>query len=168
MQIQIPCNVRLAVRSRIVQIAVIWTIGLLIGTLYTAGLDSSFFTLMRRFYSVPVAIVIHLILAVLPFLICTYAFTIQHWEIVLAVLFCKAFSFSVFAFSAFLIYGSVGWLVQPMLQFPDLLLMPLLCWFSIRNGKSLMRDHLVCISTAVFAVLIHYFAVLPFVAKLID
>ena len=55
MQIQIPCNVRLAVRSRIAQIAVIWTIGLLIGTLYTAGLDPSIFPLMHRLYSVPVS-----------------------------------------------------------------------------------------------------------------
>lgn len=168
MQIQIPCNLRLAVRSRTVQISVVWILGLLFGTLFAAGLDSSVFALMRRLYSVPVSIVIHLILAVLPFLICTYAFMIHRQEIILAVLFCKAFLFSVLAFSASLIYGSAGWLVQPMLQFPDLLLMPVLCWFAIRNGKSLMQDHLICIGTAISAVLIHYFVVLPFVAELIE
>jgi hypothetical protein len=112
--------------------------------------------------------VIRLILAMLPFLICTYAFVIRHDEIAFAVLFCKAFLFSAFAFSASRIFGSAGWLLLPMLHFCDLLLMPVLCWFCLRKYRALMRDHFICIGAVVFAVLIHYYVVLPFVAELID
>ena len=168
MQIPIPCRVRLVFRSVIVQMIACWAFGLVLGTLFSAGLDSSFLSLMRRLFLCPVSIVIHLILAVLPFLICTYAFVIRRNEIVLAVLFCKAFIFSAFAFSASLIFGSAGWLILPMLQLPDFLLMPMLCWFCMRKRRVLMRDHLICIGAVIFTVLIHYFAVLPFVAELID
>ena len=164
----ISCNFRLTVRTFLFRLIAFWTLGLLLGTLFAAGLDDSFFPLMRRFFAFPVSIVIHLILAVLPFLICTYAFMIQRKEIILAVLFCKAFSFSLLAFYAVITYGSAGWLMQPMLQFPDLLLMPVLIWFCLRNTRSFMRDHFICIGVAVAAVLIHYFAVLPFVAELIN
>lgn len=168
MQIYIPCRVRLAVRSDFFKLTVTWFLGLLLGTLFAAGLDLSFLSLMRRYFSFPVSIVIRLILAVLPFLVCTYGFMIRRQVIILAVLFCKGFSFSLLALSAYFIFGSAGWLVQPMLQFSDLMLMPVLCWFCFRNGRSLMRDHLMCVGTAVGAVLIHCCVVLPYVAELID
>lgn len=168
MQIYIPTRVRFTVRSVFFQMTVFWFLGLLLGTLFAAGLDPAFLSLMRRYFTFPVSIVIHLILAVLPFLICTYGFVICRKEIILAVLFCKGFSFSLLALSAYFIFGSAGWLVQPMLQFSDIMLMPVLCWFCLRNGRSLMRDHLMCVGTAIGAVLIHYFVVLPYVAELID
>ena len=168
MQIYIPGNARLVIRSYIFKLTVSWTLGLLLGTLFALGLDPSFLSLMRRFFTLPMSIVIRLILAVLPFLICTYALMLRRQEIVLAVLFCKAFSFSVLAVSVLLIFGSAGWLVFPMLLLSDLLLMPVLCWFCLRNGRSLMQDHIISLGVAVIAVLIHYFAVLPFVAELID
>lgn len=163
----ISCNMRLSIRSFSFRLTAFWMFGLLLGSLFAAGLDDSFLSLMRRFFAFPVSIVIHLILAVLPFLICTYAFMIRRHEIIFAVLFCKAFSFSFLAYSAFMTFGSAGWLMQPMLQFPDLLLMPTLIWFCLRNTRSFMRDHFICLGAAVVAVLIHYFAVLPFVAELI-
>ena len=168
LNIRIPCNIRLTFRSVIVQMALFWGIGLLLGTLYAAGLDLTFLSLMRRFFLYPVSIVIRLILAVLPILICTYAFTIGKTEIVMAVLFCKGFLFSFLALSAYLIFGSAGWLIQPMILFSDSLLMPVLLWFCFQNGKALMRNHFVCLGAALSPVLIHYFVVLPFGVQLID
>ena len=168
MQIHIPSNARLIIRSFIFKLTVSWMLGLLLGTLFALGLDPSFLSLMRRLLTLPMSIVIRLILAVLPFLICTYALMLRRQEIVLAVLFCKAFSFSVLAVSVLLIFSSAGWLVFPMLLFSDLLLVPMLCWFCLQDGRSLMRDHIISLGVAVIAVLIHYFAVLPFVAELID
>lgn len=168
MQFPVSCNVRLRIRSFPFRISIFWILGLLLGTLSSAGLDASFLSLMRRLFSYPVSIVIHLLLAVLPFLICTYAFMICRHEIVLAVLFCKAFFSSFFALSANLIFGSAGWLIQPMLLMPDFLLMPMLFWFCLQKGRDLMRYHLICLSAAVSAVLIHYYVVLPLVAELIN
>ena len=168
MQFPVSCNIKLKVRSFSFKLSVFWILGLLLGTLFAAGLDFSAFSLMRRIFSFQVSIVVHLIFAVLPFLICTYAFMIHRQEIVFAVLFCKAFTFSFLAFSVCWIFGTAGWLIQPMLFMPDILLMPLLFWFGMQKGKALMRDHIICLGAAVLSVLIHYCVVLPFVAELID
>ena len=167
MQIYIPCRVRLIFRSTIFRLIFFWFLGLLLGTLFAAGLDPVSLPLMRRLFSASVSIVIHLILAVLPFLICTYGFVIRRQEIVLSMLFCKGFSYALLAVSVYRIYGSASWLLQPMLQLSDLLLMPMLFWFCLRNGRTLMRDHFICLSAAIGAVLIHCCVVLPFVAELI-
>ena len=168
MYIRIPARQHLAVRSSFFKMIAVWIFGLMLGTLFAAGTDSLFLSWMLRFSSHPVSIVFSLILAVLPFLIAAYAVLIKRQEIVLAVLFCKAFVYAFLGFSAQMIYDTAGWLLQPMIQFPDLLLMPMLFWFCLRGNKALMRDHLTCLCTAIPVVLIHYFVVLPFVAQLID
>ena len=168
MYIRIPVRFRFALRSSYVKMISVWIFGLVLGILFAAGAEPSFLSLMRRFLSYPVSIVILLILAVLPFLISAYAVLMKRQEIVLTVLFCKAFLFAFFGLSAHLIYGSAGWLLQPMVQFPDLLLMPMLIWFCLRTERTLLKDHVTCLCTAVIAVLIHSFVVLPFLAQLID
>lgn len=156
------------IRSRFGSVVAVWMLGLILGTLFSAGMDLSTLSWMRRCFSSSVSIVVLLIFAVLPFLISAYAVLIDRFEIVLAVLFCKGFLYAFFAFSAYLIFGSAGWLIQPMAQFSDLILMPMLIWFSACDKKNLMQDHLICIGTAVSAVLIHSFVVLPFLAELIE
>lgn len=150
----------------------VWFLGLMMGTLSAAGMDLSFHTWMHRAFSQPVSIVILLIAAVLPFLISAYAVWIKRHEILLGVLFCKAFGFAFLAFSASVTFGNAGWLLQPMICFPDIVLMPFLCWFCFRsnhrNESNLFHDHAICLFSAVCSVLIHYFVVLPFLAGLID
>ena len=168
MSIPFLWNTKLMFRSRSFKNAVFWVFGLLLGTLFAAGLDISFLSLMRRFFTQPVSIVILLILAVLPFLICTYAFIISRMEIMYAVLFCKAFFISLIALTAYRIFGSSGWLLQPMIQFSDILLAPVLYWFCNSKGRTWMRDHFICIGAVLITVLMHGSVVLAFVAQLID
>ncbi len=149
-----------------------WLSGLTLGTLFAAGLDDSYYALMRRLAVMPVSIVLFLIWAILPFLISAYAVLIHKQTILLCLCFAKAFCFSLAAFSFQTSFGSAGWLLQPMLQFSDLALMPMLCWICLRNcrqmEKTALRDHGICLCGAIAAALIGYTVTVPFAVELIN
>ena len=142
-------NVRLRIgHSKSLCVLLSWMLGLLFGTLIAAKIDPISFSLMRRTASSQVSIVDLFIAAAFPFLIAAYAVYINRPKVLLAVCFCKAFGFSFCAFLIIASFGTAGWLVQPLLQFTDIFLIPVFCWFCIRNlsgnKKSLIKDISVC------------------------
>ena len=149
-----------------------WIIGLLTGTVLAAGADPYSFSLMRQTVSCQVSIVDLFIAAAFPFLLAAYAVFIDRPKLLLLICGCKAFSFAFCAYTAAASFGTAGWLVQPIVQFTDICMVPVLCWFCIRHitgsADSLKKDMLVCMVFAAAVASIDYLVVAPFLAKLID
>lgn len=158
--------------SKTLQISFCWILGLLSGTFIAAKIDTSSLSLMRWTAFGSVSIVDLFIAAVFPFLIAAYAVYINKPKLLLLLSGCKAFLFSFFAYAAWHAYGSAGWLVQPLLQFTDIFLIPVLCWFCIRHiagtANSRRKDIGICFLFIAAVVAVDYFMVAPFLAKLID
>ena len=160
------------VRCKMLWVLLCWVVGLLLGTVIAARIDPSSFSLMRRTASSQVSIVDRFIAAAFPFLIAAYAVYMNRPKLLLAVCFCKAFCFSFCAFIIIASFGTAGWLVQPLLQFTDICIIPVFCWFCVRNvsgkRKSWKKDALVCLIFAAITATADYWIVAPFLAKLID
>ena len=69
----------------------------------------------------------------LPFLFAAFAVYLAKPWLLIPVFIIKGFAISWIGCLVAAAFGSAGWLVQPLFQFSELLLMPVLCWFSIRN-----------------------------------
>lgn len=146
-----------------------WLLGLLCGTLFAVGADDSLASLMRAAASNRVSIVVLLTTAFLPFLITAYAVSINRYAIGSCLALLKGFAYSFCGCVIVRAFGSAAWLVQPMLQFTDMVTSILLCWFGIRcftRQCSLRRDLAVCILISAAAVVIDYLLVSPFLAAL--
>ena len=153
-------------------LACILLFGYLIGTFLSAETPVTFYTLMRSAASSPVSIVGSLISAFLPFLL---AFVVVHCgkpALLYFILFCKAVALSHCSMCCHLAFGSGGWLVRLLLQFSDILLLPLLCRFAIhylRQSKPLRKyDIFVCSCAAAFVAIINFCFISPYLAMLID
>ncbi len=151
--------------------ALFWVLGLVLGTLFSAGPDASLLIWMRSLLTGRMSIVFMLVFAVLPFLISAYAVFIHRQEILCGVCFCKAFCLAANGVLLQSAFGSAGWLLQPMFQFSDLLLAPVFCWFFLGSygmtERDVLRRHGICLAWVLAAVLIGYFVVMPFGADLI-
>lgn len=146
-----------------------WILGLILGASLAAGSEPSF-AWMRLAAQQRVSIVFFWILAVFPFLLTAYAATVSRREILLAVCFCHTFFISYLGVSLHKVFGSAGWLLEPMLLFSELICLPVLFWFSYRHledKNTLFRDHIICLILALIAASIQYFTVTPFLTKLI-
>lgn len=147
-------------------------LSLIAGTLLTANADASILSLMRLATTSRVSIVCFLALQLLPFLFVAYAAYISRTCFIYAVCSCKLFFFAYFGSLIRLSFGSAGWLVRGLFQFPDLILVPLLCWFSVRNiasGETLRKRELpICIGIVAATALINCFLISPFLTKIID
>ena len=156
-------------RSDAALLAFLWTAGLFLGTL-AAQFAGPSFSLMRP--SSGVSIVTPLVAAAFPFLLAAFAVHIHRPKLLLFLCFCKAFCFAFCGCLIWCAYGSAGWLVRFLLMFTDICMVPVLCWFCMRHITgpiiSEKRDLAVCIVIAVIVAGIDYFAVSPFLAKLID
>lgn len=153
-------------------VALCWITGLVVGTVIAAGTDLSAFSLMRRALFGQVSIVNLFAAAAFPFLLAAYAVFIDRPRLLLLICGIKALCFAFCAYMTAASFGTAGWLVQPLVQFMDLCLVPVLCWFCIRHISgplnSFRKDIMVCAAAVVAAVSINYFVVSPFLAKLID
>ena len=153
-------------------LAVVWLIGLFVGMYLGSNADNSYFLLMRMALNTRVSIVGLLGISCLPFLLSAYAVYLGKPKLILLVCFCKAVLFTSCGYAVLISFGSAGWLIRLLLQFSDIVLLPLYCWFSIRHihGKetTLKRDTAVCILAAACAGSIDYCLVSPFLAMLID
>lgn len=147
-------------------------LGYLMGTFLAAETPFSFYALMRSAANSPVSIVGSLVSAYLPFLL---AFAAVHYgkpALLYFILFCKAVVFSHCSMICHLAFGSGGWLIRLLLQFSDILLLPVLCHFAIlclRQPRTLRRSDIFIYSgAAALVAIINFCFISPYLAMLID
>lgn len=156
----------------VLTLAFVLLFGYLIGTFLAAETPFSFYALMRSAANSPVSIVGSLVSAFLPFLL---AFAAVHYGkpvLLYFILFCKAVVFSHCSMICHLAFGSGGWLVRLLLQFSDILLLPVLCHFVIlrlRQPRTLRRSDIFIYSgAAALVAIINFCFISPYLAMLID
>lgn len=153
-------------------LAAVWITGLFAGMYFGANAGDHYFLLMRTAVDTRVSIVGLIANACLPFLLSAYAVYLGKPRLILLVCFCKAVLFTSCGFAVLLSFGSAGWLTRLLLQFSDIVLIPLFCWFSIRhiqgNRTTLSKDSALCLFAAALVGSIDYCLVSPFLAMLID
>lgn len=153
-------------------LAVVWITGLFVGMYFGANAGDHYFLLMRTAADTRVSIIGLIANSCLPFLLSAYAVYLGKPRLALLVCFCKAVLFTSCGFAALSSFGSAGWLVRLLLQFSDVVLIPLFCWFSIRHihgaGITLKRDTALCLFAAALVGSMDYCLVSPFLAMLID
>ncbi len=159
-------------RRKTVCLWLVWCLGLLLGFLFAVKADPSYFTVMRLAAGCRMSIVGLCASLLLPFLLAAYAASIQKPWLMLWVCGGKAFGFAYIGHMARRAFGSAGWLIQPMLQFHQILFLPLLLVFCLRQisgeGQNLKRDSCICLGLLALIAGVAYFVVSPFLAGLID
>lgn len=160
-------------RQRVLCFLGFWIVGILAGMLAAAaGADESVLSLMRRAASCRVSIVALFLTAVLPFLIAAYAVMIHKDLLLFASSTLRGFGFGCCAWLVVRAFGSAAWLVQPMLQFTDNILMAVYCffgfWFCSGRGGSLKRWVIGCIILTAAVTVFDYLAVSPFLVTLLE
>ncbi len=154
-----------------VLLAFFWFLGLFLGFLLAANSSTSYYSLMRSAACHRVTIVGLTAAAYLPFLLTAYAVYLGKASLVYLCCFAKAVSFACCAGSCLLAFGSGGWLVRLMMQFTDILLVPVFCWFSLRqiSGSGMLKkDFFLCSALYILAGTLDYCLVSPFLVTLID
>ena len=149
----------------------LWFLGLFLGMIVAADLDDLVLPLMRFSISGEVSIIRQLAAVLLPFLFAAIAAYLGKPYLLHIICFFKTFVFGFCSMLIYCTYGSAGWLIRLFLQFSDILSLPLLCWYCLRQfGRSRQpyKDLIYCGLLAGIFVCIDYFAVLPFLAELID
>ena len=82
----------------------------------------------------------------------------------------KVFTFAFGGFGITYTYGSAGWLVRLLLQFSDILTMPILCWFALRHitGRNAgwKRDFGICLGLEIIICCLDLWYISPFLATI--
>ncbi len=158
--------------ANILTLAWILLLGFLIGTFLAAETPVTFYTLMRRAANSPVSIVSSFVSAFLPFLL---AFAAVHYgkpALLFLICFFKATLIAHCSMCCYLAFGTGSWLVRLLLQFSDILLLPLLCRFAIlylSQPRTLRRsDVFICCGAAALVAIINFCFISPYLAMLID
>ena len=145
--------------------------GLIIGTLLAASADIYAFSWMRLAVNCRLSIVCHLAAQLLPFLIAAYAVNISGPWLLYAVLSCRLFSFAYIGSLIWISFGFAGWLVRGLFQFSDLILVPLLCWYSFRSVLTRERSSKffgICMGIAAATALINWLFISPFLERILN
>ncbi len=146
--------------------------GLLLGFLCAVKENPSYFSVMRLAAGCRMSIVGLCASLLLPFLLAVYAASNRLTVLLYLVCGCKAFGFAYIGHMARRAFGSAGWLIQPMLQFHQILFLPVLCGFCLRytsgSEHTVKRDALICLGLLALIAGVAYFVVSPFLAGLID
>ena len=119
-------------RSCKMSLILCWLIGIWSGVLVAAGADD-IVSLMRACCYASVSIVGLLFIPLFPFLISAVAVYFSLPRLLCFTAFMKSFFFGFCTCVVFKGFGTAGWLVWPMLQFTDLLTLPVLCRFQLRH-----------------------------------
>lgn len=143
--------------------------GAIAGAAFAANTDHTYILLMRTAVSCRVSIV-GTVIAVLPFLVS--AFLLIHSKPWLVYPIC---GFSLFMLTSALFairtaFGSAGWLISLLQQFPALLLTPAILYLSfLRLAGQYSKKHLkyAIMASAVIG-MIYYSFISPFLAELMD
>lgn len=145
-------------------------IGSGIGVLGAVAAGNNYFLLMRMAVGCRVSIVDTAVAVFIPFLVSL--FLIVHskpWLVsVICSLHISLYSATGYAIAAS--FGSAGWMVRHMLQFPDLILIPVLLFMSVCKLQNRVSKRLIyfCIAVAAMVGLINYCVISPFLANLIE
>ena len=141
-----------------------------LGIIFAASAGNHYFLLMRKAASCFVTIVGSAVTVLLPFLVSV--FVITHSKLWLAYCICGSYIFSLSStcYAICRSFGTAGWLIQGMMQFPDICLTPvLICLFLLRiKGKCNRESCICCIIFAIVIGMIDYCLISPFLANLID
>ena len=152
--------------------AAVWILGLFLGAVLAPTADDPLFSLMRPEIHYRVSIVTGLITAFLPLLIAAYGVYSRKSRLLYLICFFRAFHFSFCGSFICTLYGNAGWLVRIFLQFTDLLSVPVLCWFCIRQipgDKALKKkDLVISLALTAAAFILDHFLIAPFFANLTD
>lgn len=155
-------------RGHYVAVAAFWISGLCTGTLLAVRFDPVFSSMMRRISFGSVSIV-WILMVVFPFLITAAAVLYNKQFLIYICAFVTAIWAAFVGQSLRLFLGSAGWLLQPVMLFPLMLVYAVYCWFALRADKrSLANDLIVCLIICVCAVVIDFYAVSPFLTVLFD
>ena len=145
---------------------------MVLGTLLAAFSDNSSLSWMRLAADSRLSIVCLFAVQLLPFLIAAYAVQISRLWLTYAVCSCKLFLFSCMGALIWAAFGSAGWLVRWLLLFPDLILVPVLCWFCFRcvlgRENARRRDFWLCIGVVAVTVMINLLFISPLLARSIN
>lgn len=147
-----------------------WVCGCALGVLTGMNAGDIYASLMRGAVRCPVSIVGLVISVYLPFLLSAFAVYLGKSGLLYIVCFLKSWAFTLAAYGTVAAYGSAGWLVQFLLQFSDILLLWLLCWFCLRHiGKTtapVNRDFRICTAAVAAVCSIDYCVISPFLVGL--
>lgn len=153
-------------------LALCWCLGLLSGVCLVPCVSKSLFSWMRLAARSRVSIVGLLCGNFLPFLISYLIFSFSIPRLIYAVCFFRAAGYGFCALGIRLGFGTAGWLIQPLLLFSDLLTMPVLLWFWLRNLdgsiQNRRRDFVLCGIAAAFAGAADFLLAAPFLSQLLS
>lgn len=158
-------------RRRALLFLLSWVVGILAGLLTAAGADESCLSVMRLAASCRVSVVLLFLTAFAPFLITAFAVSIHQYPVLLVLCFVRSFGFGCCAWLTVRAFGSAAWLIQPMLQFSDGILMAGYVlyglWVCGHWASSPERPALVCMLLCAAVTVFDYLAVAPFLASLL-
>lgn len=152
------------------KLALCTVLGAVAGILFASLAGTSYIALMRRAASRPVSIIGSAVVVLLPYIV---SFCVVYYaKIRLGFL---LYGFRIFTFTATgwalqSAFGSSGWLIRLMFQFPDFCLIPLLILFlnSDIGGQRSWRNLAFCLGFVALVSILNYCTVSPFLANVID
>ena len=157
-------------RTRWSALALCSVVGAVFGLLFADAFGYHYLLLMRMAAKSRVSIVGTVVSVWIPFLV---SFIILvHSKPWLVYLLCTAHisRFGCTGFALLRSFGSAGWLIRGMLQFPDLCLIPVLLYFAAckLNGNICKRKIVYCIVFGLIIGMMDYFLISPFLADLME
>lgn len=140
------------------------------GILVTSLAGAQYITLMRLAASRPVSIVGSVVTVLLPCIVSFYVVYSSKNSLGYLLYGLRIFTFTATGWALQSAFGSSGWLVRLMFQFPDICLIPLLILFLNQNigGRRSFRHLVLCLGFIAFVSVLNYCAVSPFLASLIE
>ncbi|MBE6959260.1 MAG: hypothetical protein E7448_00855 [Ruminococcaceae bacterium] len=147
---------------------VIWLVGLVLGTVFAAGSGNQYFLMMHTATGHRVTIVGLTATVLLPFLLTAFAVYKNRRWLLYSICFAKAFAFAYCGLGIAAAYGSASWLVRPLFQFSDIVTVPILVWFALRNlnGMNTRRrqDFGICLGFDIVVCCLDLWYISPFLA----
>ncbi len=140
------------------------------GALFADSAEDVYVVLMRMAVSRPVSIVGSVVSFAVPCVV--FVFAVVHSKRWLVYLICslQVFRFSSVGWAIQKIFGSAVWLIRLLMQFPDLCLIPVMIFFSLKFLTGAFRRRHVLIFLMISAVvgMIYYSVISPFLANLMN
>ena len=151
-------------------LAAVIVTGLIAGAFFAAQTFDSYVTMLHAVPGADVSVVGMFVCDCIPFIFAFLSVYCARPGLLYIICFCEALLMSHCGVSAWLAFGSSGWLARFFIQFSDIILSPVLCWFCIRHvsmrGRNLYRDAIICILILVVCVIINFCVFSPFLATL--
>ena len=140
------------------------------GVLCSTALSPIYISLMHISAGRSVSIVGSFVAVVVPYFVSVLVVTnFKRW-LIYAICSVRIFLFTAAYFAISAGFGSAGWLIGLMLLFPDITLIPMLIFMSIRQflGLSAKRDRVLAMVYIGVIGILNYCTVSPFLAMIIE